>query len=200
MYAVTCATASACWASVRQPASARSFSHATSRANTAELYAAVASTSGVESVIPAAAVSRSVSACFTRVIVAGGTSVVVVVGAAVVALVATLAAAACASASAACAAAKSCSAFATSLWAASIRGRGRRHRFLWRHEIGPTGLHVADGGLAVREELAVAVERGDVVGRVSAELLLCRRERALGRVDPSARSSRCLGSGDGIGA
>ena len=162
---------------------------------------AVASTSGVESVIPAAAVSKSVSACFTRVIVAGGTSVVVVVGAAVVALVATLDAAACASASAACA----CSQVLFGLRDVALgrvdRGRGRRHRFLGRHEISPTGLHVADGGLAVREQLAVAVERGDVVGRVGAELLLCRRERAVGRVEIRLRARHaCFGRGDGIGA
>ena len=92
---------------------------------------------------------------------------------------ATLDAAACASASAACASANSCSAFATSLLRRVDGARGRRHRLLRCRQIGTAGLHIADGGLAVREELAVAIERGDVVGGVGAELLLRRGERPL---------------------
>ncbi len=99
---------------MRQPASESSFSQAISRANAAELYAAVAWVSGVASVMPDAVVARSDSACSTRVIVAAGTSVVVVGGGAVVALVGTLEATDMASANAACAAANSCSALTTS--------------------------------------------------------------------------------------
>ena len=130
---------------------------------------------GVASVIPSPVRARSSSACSTRSITAGGTIVVVVAVAGSVELIGTLDAVAIASASAASASITSCSASARAAFAAH-GPRPHRHRLAWLDQIGTDGLHVADGGGVVGEQLAVAVERFEVPLGDAAQLLACLGE------------------------
>ena len=170
-------------------------------ANAAELYSAVASASGVASVIPSAVWARSSSACWTRSIVAGGTIVVVVV----------------------VAAARRAGRHArrggdrlrqrrlgvdellSGLGEGRLRRldvrRRRRHRLAWLDEVGAARLDVADGGGVIGEQLAVAVERLDVALGVAAELLAGRLERLLRSVTPdSAAATRASAAATGSSA
>ena len=121
--------------------------------------------------IPSDAAARLSSACCTRSIVRWGTKVLVVGDAGSAVLTGTLDAVAVATASAAWASASSTWALARPSCAALTSSAADVTDSLGSTRSSPRGVDVADGGGAVGEQLAVAIEGLDVDLGLAAELL-----------------------------